>query len=268
MTTDELLLRVNAADDCGSSNEILRLEFLWTSCFASIAPDGKKLWAKTTDAPNIAFTDFHCDGTPYRFIKPYLSAIGVAIGSNGLAVSVLLALDFDTGKIVYQTRYPNEFSGGAPGICPASGESIYVSTLGVQMLKSSYRTNASIARFDQQLRLLAAKEIIGAEASFPLLCRRDSGRNLLSYSFSNPARGVAAALDDNLQPIDTSCAWIKDLRLAMAPCSYTTTEADSTEENLDVTSAPGNSRIQPAQLKLEPLDLRVTLEGATKSAER
>jgi PHD/YefM family antitoxin component YafN of YafNO toxin-antitoxin module len=35
VTTDELLLRVNTADDCGSSNGILRLEFLWTSCFAS-----------------------------------------------------------------------------------------------------------------------------------------------------------------------------------------------------------------------------------------
>jgi hypothetical protein len=79
---------------------------------------------------------------------------------------------------------------------------------------------------------------------------------------------VAAALDDNLQPIDTPCSWIKDLRLTMTQFSYTTTDAESSEENLDVTLAPGNSRTQPAELKLVPLDLHVTLEGAKKSADR
>jgi hypothetical protein len=231
-----------------------------------IAPDGRRVWAKAINTPGFTFSDFHCDGTPYRFIKPYLLAVGL-VASNGLPLTVLLALDYDTGQIVNQTRFPNDFSGGS-GICPVTGDSVYVSTLGVQMSKSSYRNTASIARFDQQLRFITAKEIIGAEGCFPLLCRRDPGMNLLSYPFSKPPRGVAAALDDNLQPIDTPCPWIKDLRLTMAQCSYTTTDAESSEENLDVTLAPGNSRIQPAELKLVPLDLHVTLEAAKKSADR
>jgi hypothetical protein len=106
----------------------------------------------------------------------------------------------------------------------------------------SMRTNASIARFDQQLRLIAAKEIIGAESSFPIL---------FNY-FHKTQRGEAAALDDNLQPTDTPCPWIKDLRLAMAQSSYTVTDADSSGENLEVILAPGESQIQASELKLEP----------------
>jgi hypothetical protein len=231
---------------------------------ARIAPDGRKLWAKNTDAPNLAFDDFHCDGTPYRFIKPRLLSVGLTVASTKLPTTVILAQDYETGKILYQTRYPGDFTGGA-GICPATGDSIYISTLGIQM---SMRTNASIARFDQQLRLITAKEIIGAESSFPILCQRASNQNLLSYYFHKRQRGEAAALDDNLQPIDTSCPWIKDLRLAMAQSSYTATDADSSEENLEVTSAPGESQIQPSELKLEPLNLNVSLEGAQKRSER
>jgi hypothetical protein len=231
---------------------------------ARIAPDGRKLWAKNTDAPNLAFDDFHCDGTPYRFIKPHLLSVGLTVASTKLPTTVILAQDYETGKILYQTRYPGDFTGGA-GICPATGDSIYISTLGIQM---SMRTNASIARFDQQLRLITAKEIIGAESSFPILCQRASNQNLLSYYFHKSQRGEAAALDDNLLPIDTSCPWIKDLRLAMAQSSYTATDADSSEENLEVTSAPGESQIQPSELKLEPLNLNVSLEGAQKRSER
>jgi hypothetical protein len=152
-----------------------------------IAPDGRKVWAKAINTPGFTFSDFHCDGTPYRFIKSYLLAVGL-VASNGLPLTVLLALDYDTGQIVDQTRFPSDFSGGS-GICPVTGDSIYVSTLGAQMSKSSYRNNASIARFDQQLRFITAKEIIGAEGCFPLLCRRDPGMNLLSYPFSKPPRG-------------------------------------------------------------------------------
>jgi len=234
------------------------------SLVARISPDGRKLWAKNTDAPNLAFDDFHCDGTPYRFIKPNLLSLGLTVASTRLPAAVILAQDYETGKILYQTRYPGDFTGGA-GICPATGDSIYISTLGIQM---SMRTNASIARFDQQLRLIAAKEIIGAESSFPILFQRASNQNLLSYYFHKTQRGEAAALDDNLQPTDTPCPWIKDLRLAMAQSSYTATDADSSEENLEVILAPGGSQIQASELKLEPLNLNVTLEGAQKRAER
>ncbi len=75
-------------------------------------------------------------------------------------------------------------------------------------------------------------------------------------------------MDDNLQPTDTPCPWIKDLRLAMAQSSYTTTHVDSSEENLEVILAPGESQIQPSELKLEPLNLNVALEGVQKRAER
>jgi hypothetical protein len=230
---------------------------------ARIAPDGTKIWAKNTDAPNLEFNDFHCDGTPYRFIRPSLLCVGVTVASTRLPSTVILAQDYDTGKILYQTRYPSNFTGGG-GICPATGDSIYISTLGIQM---SMRTNASIARFDQQLRLIAAKEIIGAEAAFPLLSKRSASSNLLSYYFHKTGQGAAAALDDNLQPIDAPCPWIKDLPLSMAQCSYTATDADSSEEKLDVTVESGASRVQPADLKLEPLSLKVTLDERKLGAE-
>jgi hypothetical protein len=79
---------------------------------------------------------------------------------------------------------------------------------------------------------------------------------------------VAAALDDNLQPIDSPCSWIKDLHLAMAQCSYKTDDVESSEENLEVTATKGASRTQTVQLQLVPLDLHITLEGGQKSADR
>jgi hypothetical protein len=43
----------------------------------------------------------------------------------------------------------------------------------------------------------------------------------------------------------------------MAQCSYTATDADSSEETLDVTVEPGAREFD---LKLEPLNLNVTLD--------
>jgi hypothetical protein len=231
-----------------------------------IAPDGRKVWAKAIDTPGFTFSDFHCDGTPYRFIKPYLLAVGL-VASNGLPLTVLLAMDYDTGQIVNQTRFPSDFSGGS-GICPVTGDSIYISTLGMQITRSSYQNNACIARFDQQLHFVSAKQIIGAEGRFPIVFQRSPGVNLLSYYFSKTQRGVAAALDDNLQPIDSPCSWIKDLHLAMAQCSYKTDDVESSEENLEVTATKGASRTQTVQLQLVTLDLHITLEGGQKSADR
>jgi hypothetical protein len=231
---------------------------------ARIAPDGRKVWAKKTDAPNVAFDDFHCDGTPYRFITPSLLSVGMTVASSSLPTTVVLAQDYETGKILYQTRYPASFT-GAGGICPATGDSIYISTLGIQM---SMRTTASIARFDQQLRLIAAEEIIGAESSFPILFKRSTDNNLLSYYFRKTGQGMAAALNDNLRPVGSSCSWLKDLRLGMTQCSYTASDAETADENLDVTAEPGKSRLEAAELKLEPLQFRISLETPNKNAER
>jgi hypothetical protein len=133
---------------------------------------------------------------------------------------------------------------------------------------AGFQNNACIARFDQQLHFIAGKQIIGAEGRFPIVFHHSSGVNLLSYYFSKTRRGVAAALDGNLQPIDTACSWIKNLHLAMAQCSYKTTDVESSEENLEVTVAEGASHTQPTELKLVPLDLHITIEGRQKSAEQ
>ncbi|MGA8476439.1 MAG: hypothetical protein WB696_00615 [Chthoniobacterales bacterium] len=116
-------------------------------------------------------------------------AVGL-VASNGLPLTVLLAMDYDTGQIVNQTRFPSDFSGGS-GICPVTGDSIYISTLGMQITRSSYQNNACIARFDQQLHFASAKQIIGAEGRFPIVFQRSPGVNLLSYYFSKTQRGVA-----------------------------------------------------------------------------
>src|ERR1700740_299656 len=74
-----------------------------SNLIARIAPDGTKIWAKNTEAPNLEFNDFHCDGTPYRFIRPSLLCIGVTVASTRLPSTVILAQDYDTGKNPSQT---------------------------------------------------------------------------------------------------------------------------------------------------------------------
>jgi len=189
------------------------------------------------------------------------------VAANGLPLTVLLALDYDTGQIVNQTRFPSDFSGGS-GLCRVIGDSIYISTLGVQISSSSYHNNACIARFDQHLHCISAKQIIGAEGRFPIVFNRSPGVNLLSYYFYKTQRGAAAAVDDNLQSVDTPCSWIEDLHLAMAQCSYKTGNAESREENLEVVVTDVTARTQPAEIKIAPLDLHITPEGGHKNADR
>jgi hypothetical protein len=55
------------------------------------------------------------------------------------------------------------------------------------------KTNVSICRFDHQLRLLAAKEIVGAQSRFALLMRGPHAVNVLSYNFLHPFRSMLAA---------------------------------------------------------------------------
>ncbi len=81
------------------------------SFLAKIAPDGREAWAKIFDAPSTRINDFHCDATPYRFIEPNLKAVGVATSRSGLQ-TILLALDYGTGTILHQTRFPANFNGG------------------------------------------------------------------------------------------------------------------------------------------------------------
>ena len=88
-------------------------------------------------------------------------------------------LDYTTGAIIYQAQFPRSFNGGA-GLSDQKDGSLYVSTLGFEFAKGGFKGVASISRFNEQLELLNAKEIIGAEASFPLLTCRPHGVNFLS----------------------------------------------------------------------------------------
>jgi len=232
------------------------------SFLVKIAPDGREAWAKIFDTPNTTFNDFHCDATPYRFIEPNLKAVGTSV-SRGLPQAILLALDYATGGILYQTRFPGSFNGGAV-LSDQKANSLYVSTLGIQFAKGGFKGVASISRFDHQLELISAKEIIGAEASFPLLTCGPKGVNLLSYEFSKPFRGVGSAINDNLEPVDVSCPWTRGLSLTMERCSYSSTDVPCREEPLDVEPGNGTATIEPSSFNL--LRLALSLEKGTAPA--
>lgn len=225
------------------------------SFLVKIAPDGSEAWAKVFDAPNTTFNDFRGDGTPYRFIHPSLKATG-AVVSHGQLQAIVLALDYATGGILYQTQFPTNFSGGG-GLSDQNDNSIYVSTLGLQLAKGGMKTNVSICRFDHQLRLLAAKEIIGAQSRFALLTCGPHGVNVLSYDFLHPFRGVGSAVNDNLESIDFSCPWIRQLNMVMKQSSYSSADAECKEEPFVVAIANGTATIQPDTFNLFHLALKL-----------
>jgi hypothetical protein len=218
--------------------------------------------AKTFSVPTMVFNDFHCDGTPFRFIEPTLKAVGVCT-SGGLPQTVLVALDYKSGEIQYQTKFPRSLTGVA-GLCDQKGDSVYISTLGLQYSKAGLRGVASVSRFNQRLEPLSAKEIIGAESSFPLLTCGNQGVNFLSYAFSKPFRGVGSAVNDDLEPVDLACTWTKGLKLAMEHCSYSSADVQCREEPLEVESGEGATVIEPTTFSLAPVALR--LENAAETA--
>jgi hypothetical protein len=227
-----------------------------------IEPDGREGWAKIFDVPNMVLNDFHCDGTPYRFIQPTFKAMGATV-DRGLPQTLLFALDYGTGRILYQTRFPRSLT-GVPGLSDQKEDSLYVSTLGLQFAKGAMKGVASISRFNQQLELINAKEIIGAEASFPLLTCGPRGVNMLSYDFSKPFKGVGSAVNDNLEPIDVTCPWTRGLNLVMEHCSYSSTDVQCKEEPLDVEPGEGTATIGPGSFNL--LRLALKLENGAEPA--
>jgi hypothetical protein len=234
------------------------------SLLVKIAPDGTEAWAKILGVPNATFNDFHCDATPYRFVEPNLKAIGMTV-SRGVPQTILLALDYATGEILYQTRFPGIFNGGG-AYSDQNANSIYVSTLGLQYARAGLKGIASISRFDHQLRLVAAKEIVGAESSFPLLTCGSNGTNELSYDFSKPFRGVACAVNENLEPVDRECHWARNLSLTMERCSYSEEDVQCKVESLEVDTGNGTAVIGPAAFPLLNLALKIdseTRRGAT-----
>jgi hypothetical protein len=138
---------------------------------------------------------------------------------------------------------------------------IYVSTLGAKWVKGGLKSTASICRFNHQLQFVAAKEIVGAQTSFPLLIRGPRGTNMLSYDYAQPFRGVGNAVNDNLEPTDVPCSWNRELNLSMERCSYSSTDAECKEEPLDVEPDNGTATIQPDTFNLAHLALK--LEAGT-----
>jgi hypothetical protein len=232
------------------------------SFLVKIAPDGREAWAKIFNVPNTTFNDFHCDATPYRFIEPNLKAVGTDV-SHGMPQIILLALDYATGGILYQTRFPATFNGGG-AFSDQNDSSLYVSTLGIQLAKGGFKGIASICRFDHQLQLLRAKEIIGAQSSFSVLTCGPRGVNMLSYDFSKPFKGVGSAVNDNLEPIDVTCPWTRGLNLVMEHCSYSSTDVQCKEEPLDVEPGEGTATIGPGSFNL--LRLALKLENGAEPA--
>jgi hypothetical protein len=178
--------------------------------------------------------------------------------------TILLALDYASGGILYQTRFPGSFN-GAGAYSDQKDNSIYVSTLGLQFARGGLKGVASISRFDHQLHLVAAREILGAESSFPLLTCGPNGINMLSHQFSKPFRGVGSAVNDSLEPVDGSCSWSKELDLAMEHCSYSSVDVQCKEEPLEVESADGRAFIRPDSFPL--LNLTLKLEGKIEHAK-
>ena len=235
-----------------------------TSLLVKIDPDGKPAWAKVFDAPGLGFEDFHCDATPYRFIQPNFKVEG-ADQSHGLPRIILMTLDYATGVILDQTRFPGTFSG--LGMFSALKDNcFYLSTFGMEVSKSGIRRTASICRFDHRLRFLGAKEVLGAQSSFPLLTCGPAGINMLSHEYWKPFKGVGSAVKDDLEPVDVPCPWTKDLRLIMETSSYTNRDIECKEVALDVTVGQGAATVQADSFKLLPLALKVEKGGAEPPA--
>ena len=192
--------------------------------------------------------------------------MGVSI-SGGLPQTVLVALDYNTGEIRNQTRFPGSFTGVA-GLSDQKDDALYISTLGLQYSKAGLKGVASISRFNQRLEFINAKEIIGAEASFPGLSCGAHGVNFLSYSFSKPFRGVGSAVNDNLEPVDVACPWTRGLKLAMEHCSYSSADVQCREEPLEVETGDGVTAVEPTSFNLVALALKLENAAETASAPR
>jgi hypothetical protein len=235
-------------------------EPLGKSLLVKIAPDGKEAWAKTFGAPGLEFNDFHCDATPYRFIRPNLKVVG-ASQAHGLPQIILLALDYSTGAILYQTQFPTSFPGFGE-FSEINEGTFYLSTFGMQVAKMQIKRTASVCRFDDQLHFMNAKEVLGAQSAFPFLSHGSRGMNLLSFEYPKPFRGVASAVNDSLEPVDLPCPWTRDLRLVMDASSYSAADVASQEGPLGVEVGPGAAAIQSKTFKLVPLALKFEKETA------
>ena len=125
------------------------------------------------------------------------------------------------------------------------------------MSRAGLKTPASICQFDHHLRLLAAREIIGAQAEYPVLTCGPNGVNILSYSFPRSSREVGSAIHENLEPADVPCSWTKSINLVTESCSYSSRDIRSREDPLSVESEDVKLSFEPGDLQLIPLALKL-----------
>jgi hypothetical protein len=219
------------------------------SILIKIAPDGNLAWATNTQGLCVNLADFSGATRSYSYTQPYLYLGGHENGSSKLS-SVLLAVNYENGKIEKQTKFTVS---GAAAYTEKTADSVYVTFMGQP---GSRQANSALLVFDPELNFRAARTVRSAELGSPLLDALSSGQLLFSYSFSARKTILAETIDKGLESAK-SCDVLQKASFSFSKSSY-----EAKPINVVATPLPpikitdANGKISEADLALVPLDLK------------
>lgn len=220
------------------------------SLLIKIGSEGNVNWAVTTEGMTLDLADFNFPWIPYRFIDPYLFAMGMRFASGKLSCSVL-AINYQTGKIEKQVacNFP-----GAIGFTEKSSDSLYVTLLD-QSMSGRSKSQAAVLRFDFDLNLRAAKSIRNAEPHWPIFHTLMSGKFLFSYSYHDQRTVVAETTDANFESAN-SCSALQKANLTVARSNLAAQPVNVASMPLpSITASEAKSQTSEANLQLQHFDL-------------
>lgn len=213
---------------------------------------GDVKWTKKVDIPHLKPGYVRWNSPISDFTIPYFYLCGM-VPEAGNFCSILIAMAPDTGEIVHQTQFPEEYS--TVGIyCSSTQNSLYFSTMEIKKLAMNLadaKFDAAMFRFDKELNLMGGLEIVDAYAIPPMLITGDE-YHVLSYNFPNPNRLVAVRLNENLETTGKLPSWLRYLSLTMRKPSYGAVDAVMDVADLDISAEAGNSELKTAEMELQP----------------
>ena len=219
---------------------------------AKVSPDGAVNWATTIDGVNGGPPDLHMHADPYRFTSPHLLVGGPSQYAKDGFYSVLLALNYETGKIEKQLKFA---APGAVMFAQKRGNSFYAAFSNQTIsLHPVYR--AALLKFDFDFNLLAARRIREPASRFPGFRLLPGGSGLVWYSYSSKPTMFLETINENLESPD-SCQWLdKD--------TFTFSKSTVQQQPLEVITAPFTSitvsdvnvKTTEADVTLFPFDLK------------